>query len=399
MSLYQVKLAQTSDNGIELTTDAKNVLNANKYFIDCSTVYGREEAYKKCDIVRSVIGVGSSHIANLKIWALDPKTGKTLSSKTIEKELSKLNRPNPKEDFNIFFKKLDTQVKLHGLAYVRKIKAGGDEFYYVIPTKFVTPRYKTGSDVYSEWNVESYFINTGATSYELRPSEVHIFSDVVLSSDSYSFFGSSRLESLSEVISTYVTIWETLTEMYANRGALNVIGLGVKDANMMSLRATKSEKESFYQKLKNFGLTRSQNKNLVTTLDAKVSKISADMHEMMFAEIIKESKKAVCTAFNIPAELFGIESARFKTVPEARKESYTQGAIPTLEYYLSEWNIMRGNTDKSYVISPDFSHLDFYQEAKLQESVAFQQMSNAVVPLTTSGLMSIQEARIKLDLE
>ena len=399
MSLYHIKLAKGSANGIELTTDGKNLLSHDKYFIDCSTVYGRERAYKECDIVRSVIGVGASHIANLKLWALDPVTGKTVKSRAIDAELAKLKRPNLKEDFNIFFKKLDSQVKLHGVGYVRIIRSGGEEFYYVIPTKFVQPIYKIGTDIYSEWNVDYYIVNTGASSYTLKPNEVHIFSDVVLASDNYSFFGGSRLESLSEVVTTYVTLWETLTEMYANRGALNVIGMGVKDANMMSLSATQKEKESFYEKLKNFGLRRQQNKNLVTSLDAKVSKISADMQEMIFPDIIKESKKAVCTAFNIPSELFGIESARFKTVPEARKESYTQGAIPTLEYYLSEWKIMRGIKDVNYNISPDFSHLDFYQEAKLQESVAFQQMSNAVVPLVTNGLMSMEEARIKLDLE
>jgi hypothetical protein len=60
---------------------------------------------------------------------------------------------------------------------------------------------------------------------------------------------------------------------------------------------------------------------------------------------------------------------------------------------------MRGYANLPFTISPDYSHLDFYQEARLQEAVAFQQMANAVVPLTENGLMSIQEARIKLDLE
>ena len=46
------------------------------YFIDCSTIHGRQQAYKKCDIVRSILGKSSSAIANLRVWALD-ENGKT----------------------------------------------------------------------------------------------------------------------------------------------------------------------------------------------------------------------------------------------------------------------------------------------------------------------------------
>jgi hypothetical protein len=175
--------------------------------------------------------------------------------------------------------------------------------------------------------------------------------------------------------------------------------MGINDAKMMSLSQTQNEVSSIEKALRRFGLRRDQNKNMVTQFDAKVNKLSADMREMMFVEIIKECKKSIANAYNTPAELFGIESARYKTVPEARKEAYTQGAIPTFEYYLSEWFVMRGYTSQlPCKFAPDFSHLDFYQESKLQESIGFQQMSNAVVPLFEKGLITLDEARVKLDM-
>jgi hypothetical protein len=399
MGSYSTILAQTINGEVALTPAQKAMLENKKHVIDCGTTYGRIEAYHKCDMVRSVLGVSSSYVANLNIWALDPSTGKLDTSTFAKKELAKLFRPNPKEDKNIFFKKLDSQVKLHGECFVRKVKAFGDEFYYVIPYQYVTVVYGVGSDLNSDRTVIEYNVNDGGSSYTLKPSEVHVFSDVVLSDDGYSFFGDSRLESLSEVISTYVTIWEVLTELYGNRGALNLISMGINDAKMMSLSQTQNEVSSIEKALRRFGLRRDQNKNMVTQFDAKVNKLSADMREMMFVEIIKECKKSIANAYNTPAELFGIESARYKTVPEARKEAYTQGAIPTFEYYLSEWFVMRGYTSQlPCKFAPDFSHLDFYQESKLQESIGFQQMSNAVVPLFEKGLITLDEARVKLDM-
>ena len=75
------------------------------------------------------------------------------------------------------------------------------------------------------------------------------FYDITLSSDKYGhMFGGSRLLSLSDVISTYVVLWEVLTEMYGNRGALNIISMGIKDSQMAGLPALKTEKRKYIEK-------------------------------------------------------------------------------------------------------------------------------------------------------
>ena len=401
MNFYEFPIITTQNGVIGLSERYKELLNSSAYHIDCSTIEGQLKAYRKCDVVRSVLGKSSSFIANLKVWALNDDGSENKSALAL-KELAKLNKPNPKEDRKIFFKKLDQHVKLHGHAYVRIVKSISlkDEFYYVIPNQFVTPIYKNSSNLLGERDVDYFQINTLTESYRLQPDEVHIFNDVTLDVQGDCIYGQSRLESLSEVISTYVTIWEVLTEMYGDRGALNIISMGINDPKMMSLPQTEKEKESFYEKLKKkFGVRRGQNHNIVTSFDAKVNPVSAKMADMMFTDIIKDCKKSIANAYEIPPELLGIESSRFKTVPEARKEAYTQSAITSMEYYISEWMIMRKMDNLPFTIAPDYSHLDFYQEAQLQKAVAFQQMANAVVPLVTNGIIDVNEARIQLDLE
>ena len=120
---------------------------------------------------------------------------------------------------------------------------------------------------------------------------------------------------------------------------------------------------------------------------------------MEFENIIMECKKAIGAAYDVPAPLLDIESSRYKNMTEAIKNLYTNAAIPTAEYFFSEWLQMIGKVKLSFELKADYSHLDFYQEAKKEEAIAFQQMAGAVVPLVDAGLITRDEARIKLDLE
>lgn len=385
----------------------ENTDERNKHLIDCSTIYGRSRAYRECNVVRTVLGKSSSAIANLKVYALDEddKEIVTPQAKTI---IAKLNRPNPKEDFKRFFRKLDLNCKLHGKAYVHKqySELFNEYNYYVIPNAYIAEIFLLETDELFNRKVDYFLVNDGTQSYQLSPKDVHIFYDGTLDeAGNFDMMGGSRLESLSEVISTYVILWEALTEMYGDRGALNIISMGARDAQMAGLPALKSEREALLKRMsQRFGLRRGQAKNEVITTDAKVSPVTAKMSDMEFEKTIIQCLKAIANAYDCPAVLLDIESARFKNSTEAMKILYTQSAIPTAEYYFSEWCQMIGETLLPFSIRADYSHLEFYQEGKKEEAIAFQQMSNAIatlggVLLENKPVITNSEARLKLDLE
>lgn len=406
-----IGLAKTTNGTIQIDDKGRQVfdfLSADKsYNVDCSTIQGRSKAYKECDVIRTVIGKSSNAIANLKFWALDDNEQevKTRQAKAI---IEKLKRPNPSEDFKRFFRKLDLYCKLHGKAYVHKVYSElFDEWnYYVIPNEFVTTLYGTTTDALFNRVVDKYIINDNTSSYELSPNDIHIFYDGTLNEQATTeTVGGSRLESLSEVVSTYIVEWQCLTEMYGDRGALNIISMGAKDASMLSLPQLASEKNKLNEMMSaRYGLRRKQSKSIFTSTDAKVSPITAKMSDMEFGNTIIECKKAIANAFDCPAVLLDIESARYKNTTEAIKVLYTQSAIPTAEYYFSEWCQMIGELSLPFKIRADYSHLEFYQEAKKEEAIAFQQMSNAIATLGSvvidaeTGVITKEEARQKLNL-
>ena len=287
------------------------------------------------------------------------------------KLISKLKQPNPKEDFKRFFRKLDIYCKLHGKAYVHKQKSLlGTTDYYVIPNEFITPYYGTGSNSLFERKIDYYQICNNTESYRLDTKDVHIFYDGILSSTEYEVFGSSRLESLSEAISCYVVIMEVLTELYGSGGARNIISMGMKDHATLTSSVTKDEKISLYARLaKNWGWRRNQSKDIVISSDAKVYPLTSKIIDMGIPESIKQSIKSIYTAYEWPAELASVETSRFKTLPEARKEGYTQSAIPTIEYYYSEWLNMIERYNLPFELMADFFTFRFFikkQKKKLQ---------------------------------
>lgn len=382
------------------TSDEGDAVEPN-FRYNGTTVHGRNKIYTDCSPVRTVLGKSSSAIANLRVYALDSNDRQIKSAKATS-IIAKLNRPNPKEDFKRFFRKLDLNCKLHGKAHVRKqYSALFKEYdYYVIPEEFITEYYGLEVDDLFNRKIEYYIVNDGVNSYQLLPDEVHVFYDgsIDVNTECRSL-GGSRLEPLSETISTYVVLWETLTGMYGDRGAFNLISMGVDDAPMMSLGSVRAEKESIGKFLqKGYGGRKNQIKNAVVSTKATVSPLTARMADMEFTNTIIQCLKAIANAYDCPSVLLDIESARYKNSTEAMKILYTQSAIPTAEYYFSEWLQMIGETELNFELRADYSHLEFYQAAKMEESVAYQQMSGAVVPLVTNGILTKEEARIKLDM-
>lgn len=401
ISVFTARKQAIGETGTNNLSDFLDYSANTDYYINCSSVGGQIEAYKECEIVQSVISRHAESISNLKIWALD-ENNRVVDNAQTKKIIAKLNKPNPKQDFRMFFTILETYRKLHGKAYIQIVKSKlfpGQEDYYIIPNGLIQEEWDNSYDSTYNRKIKSYRIYTGVDQKLLMPDEVYVIYDNVLEFDGDRTNGASKLRSLSEVISTVVTLWEVRTELIANSGARNIISMGAKDVDMLISPFLKEEKRSIDKEMKRYGNRRSQINNLFVSTDAKVSSLTAKISEMDLPQTLKDGIKAICNAYSCPPMLIGVEDSRFKTLPEARKEFYTQAVIPSLNYLFEAFLNMMGEKTDKWHLDVDYSHLDFYQEAKKEEAIAYQQMSGAVVPLVTNGIMSIQEARVKLNLE
>jgi hypothetical protein len=378
-----------------------NNISSTKYIIDCSTVAGQKDAYNRCDIVRTVLGESASAIANLKVWAVD-SSGKEVKDAKAKMVIEKLRYPNPKQDFKLFFRELDVYCKLHGKAFVRKFRTSvGSVDYYIIPNEFIEVEYENTSDMLYNRKIKQIRVNDGMTRKIYDTDEVHIFYDGTLhgSSNTYEVYGGSRLSSLSDVVSTYVTIWEVACGLFSEGGARNIIGMGLNDHASITSTATKNEKDNLYERLKyKFGFRKGQDKDMIISSVPSVARLTAPIDEMKIPDMLKACQKAICNAYRIPSEVLGVETARYKLIEEGVRLLYTQSAIPTAEYYFSEWLSMLG-IQADWSLMADYSHLDFYKASQKDDAIAWQQMAGALVPLIENNIINLEEARIKLGLE
>lgn len=394
------KIIETKNGTLQIVDGVLRVVTGDNYFIDCSTLEGQKDAYERCDIVSSLVHRRAESIANLKIKAIDYETNQQVSNNDTKKVLKKLRRPNEFEDFKLFFGKLDKYCSIHGHAFVRKAPSGNR---YVIPNEFVTIIYDTASDVLFNRKIKNFLVQDGVSQKEYTPDEIFIFHDNIMSDKDEYMLGGSRLASLSNVISTYVVAWEVRCELFANGGAKSIISLGVEDRvvfNNMDDEVLKLQ-DSF----KKYGLRKGLWKFLIIKSKASVQKLTSPLSEFEFNQTLNDCKIACCNAFSCPPILFGVEQARYKATTEAEKEYYRQSAIPIAEYYFQQWLQMEGEKSLSFELVPDYSHLEFYQEAKLQEGIAKSQIATAITALmgipATNGkiVLSAEEARTWLDLK
>lgn len=375
------------------------LVESHYYFIDCSTMCGRMEAYKKCDLIPTIIGKCSDSLANLRVWALD-KDNREVKTREAVDVIYKLNHPNPYEDFSKFFRKLEIFVLFHGKAYVRKSKSKYfGEDYYIIPNDRINPVYSDRYDSLFNRKIAYYEVYEGNNTYRLEKDEVYVFYDNTLDIGGNNVFGESRLRSLSEPVSTYATLWEVSTELYGDGGAKNIISLGASDADMISSPFLKDERKEVQVVLSEHGMLRGKYKNMVTKAKAEVHPLTTSIKELGLSETIKNAITAISNRFSYPLYLFGVEANRYKSTEEALAYFYTNTSIPNARSRIQDWLVMTGNTGLPFRIDVDFSHLEFYQNAKQKQGVALQQISNACSLAITNGFMTVEEARVLMDLD
>lgn len=397
MGWFSRKIVDTQNGVIGLTKDFARLVSGDNYFIDCSTLEGQKQAYEKCDIAASLINRRAESIANLKIKAVDIDTGLRVSTPETKRVLKKLRRPNEFEDFKLFFGKLDKYCSLHGRAFVRKAASGNR---YIIPNEFVEIIYKTSSDLLYNREIDHFLVMQGNGQKRYEADEIFIFHDNIMYDKDDYVLGGSRLASLSNVITTYVVAWEVRSELYANGGAKSIISMGANDPQV--LMNIDSDVVKLQDAFKKYGLRKGFWKFLIVKTQATVQKLTSPMSEFEFNQTINDCKIACCNAFSCPPVLFGVEQARYKATTEAEKEYYRQSAMPVADYYFQQWMQMEGLTDVSFDLEPDYSHLEFYQEAKLQEGIAKSQIAAAITSLMGiegKEVMTVDEARTWLDLK
>mgnify|MGYP003591764962 CR=1 FL=1 len=383
-----------SENNNVLVRDLlENVETFNKVEINTKTSQGQFDAFNKSSVVQTAIRKRSDAFSHLEIWAKDDNGKKIINNGVVKNDLKLLSQPNEYQNFNCFNNHVESQVCIYGICYVYKSKIIGiNKFnYYIIPFDMVSPVYSNTYNSIFEKEILYYNINTGSGALRLETDDIFIYRDNWYK-NRQGTFGLSRLYSLSEPISTLLSIGETITQLIVDGGARGIIGQGAKDIDTYSAPFLTREKIELQKALKEYGGLRGKFKYIITKGAASYIPITSKIVDMQLPELLMSAKISVFEQYGLP-NIFAAEETRYKSLPEARKEFYTGTIIPEATKRFSDFCKMMSITNRDWEYKPDWSHLDFYQEDLKESAIALQQVSGAITPLVDKGIITIEQAK------
>jgi hypothetical protein len=186
------------------------------------------------------------------------------------------------------------------------------------------------------------------------------------------------------------------TQLIADGGARGIIGQGAKDLDMTMSPILNAEKISMQQALKQYGKLRGQLKYIITKGAASYVPLTSSIVDMQLPENLLAKKIDIWSGFGIP-NAFVVNEARFQVVPEARKEVFVSSVTPEGKCINEDLLRMKKMPERAWKYIADDSHHDFYQKSLKDSSIAFQQASNAIIPLVENNLVTSQQASDYLD--
>lgn len=378
---------------------------SNATMIDTSSINGQMQAYIKCNVVQDVINLKSLYHSNLKLGAqkesgdwIGGNYGTASEQKMAKQDLALLAKFNDTENFRAFNYKLKQFLHIFGEAYIWKMKVVGMNKYqyFIIPRQLISPNYGMKPDFDANFKPipKNYTVTTPAGTMTLENDEVFVIGDGIAgmrSSQNYT----SRLEALSESISALMAINEMFTELIQDGGARGIIGQGAKDSQMLVEPYLDEEKALMQKELKTYGKMRGQFKYLVTKGTASYVPLTSTITEMQLPENILAKKVDIYRSFGLP-NAYAMNESRFKVMPESRKEAFTGSVTPEAHLIYDALIRMVGIPERDWIYTTDDRHMDFFQESLLQSGTALQQAANAVVPLVSNGIWSVQTANSEL---
>lgn len=383
---------ETVNGRVQVAGDSSLALiPSDKVVVKTNSVYGQINAFRKSSAVQSAITRRVNAFANLKVWAQDD-SGKRVQNAIVKADLDRMKKFNPYQAFQAFSSQVEAYCSIFGTCYVYKAPIVGfpnDWDCYVIPNNIIQPFYGTDSDSMFQRKAEYYNVTVGMQILKLLPSEVQVIYDNCFGFTGYGL-GESRLVALAEPISTLLAIGETSTTLSSDAGARGIITQGAKDIDMISAPFIDAEKKAVQAELKNYGGLREQFKYIVMKGAATYVPLTAKTTDLDLTGRALDANIQILERYGIPS-IFASKEPRFKAMPEARKEMYTATIIPEATPRYADLVTLKGVPERPWIYSPDWSHMDFFQESLKEGAIALQQVMNAIVPARKEGYITPEQ--------
>lgn len=374
------------------------------FCINLNTYEGIDEAYNKCSPLSTVIGRNALSMANAKWWVTDEKDENVIDKYPNLKSL--LKKPNPLQSWDEFIIQLDTYRQLDGEVFVWAAVPVGytvadASSLWVIRRNYINiiQTKKLYNQTRIDGIISKYYLNIGNEKTELNKEHILHIKDTYqnLNFSPTNIRGVSRIKGLEDPIKNIVIAHEAIYSLNKDRGAQGIISNETKD-KIGNISLTPLEIEQLQKTYEdNYGLLKNQFKIIFSNNPLRWQQMSYNVKDLMLFEGIQENVKQITDAYGYPYDLLSNDrNSTFTNKLEAKKWYYQDTIIPIAKIYSEKFTSFFGIEDRLYA---DFSEVESLKEAELSKADALHRYSQAIDILYKAGLISLEEARSKIDMD
>ena len=365
-----------------------NVGDTNPVYIDTSDL---EQCYKSVPHLREVIDMKANLMSSLE-WSLTDDEGNILDDKN--GILTLLNNPNPLQGGSQFVKNYSISKSIYGNSFVYQnngVVRDIPNSIWVLPARYLT--IKPTGKMFNQTSIEDiidYYKDTDSNQKYETTEIIH-----VKDCSNNLIKGDSKIETLMQPISNIKAALDSRNVLITNRGALGIISAETEKGIPLGTQE-KSKLEEQYTA--DYGAVRGKKPIIITSAPVKWQSMVAPTKDLMLFEEVEESFSTIIDSYGLYRDLFSsTKGATFENQKEALIASYQNTIIPEAnelaEELMNKWN----TREKGIYIVPHFD-IPALKESEVEKSMVHQTNVNTIISLLDRGLITDEEAKLKLDL-
>lgn len=356
-------------------------------------------AYDSCGTLKTVVNRNALAMANGSWWISDKDTNDMADR--YPDIMQRLAAPNPYQSFQEFIIELEVYRQLYGECYVYFAAAEGKGAQNAYAWWAIAPNRVTITSHRNKLAAERGDITYSIDGNVSIPEEKMLYiRDVNVDTNLWPAIDrkANRVYSVRNAINNLILAEEALFAINKDRGALGILSNSAEDA-AGHIPMTDTEKEDIQSKFANaYGLAAGQWKVIVTDANLKWQPMTMSVKDLQLLEGMQKNEQSICDVFNYPYELLSdTRGVTYANKREAEKAMYEDFVIPMSRIYAEAFTRALQLKDAQFMI--DFSHLSFMKAADKDKADAFAKNATAVLDLYQRGIISREEARLKLEYD
>ncbi len=291
---------------------------------------------------------------------------------------------NSQQTLLSFITSIELALCVFGRAYVRSISIigfEGEKSFELLDNTQLTENRINGV-------LTDYTYTTNSTYQRILPDEVMTLDDVEGISLFNQGYPVTRMMAIEGDIKCTALSSEVCVDLITNRGALGVLSMVSVTDPLGKNTQTKEERDSIYKRFTAaYGILTGKMKFVISHLNSKFTKISADIKEMGLSEMSVRNKERITEQYGVPRILLGMADSTFSNLAEAKEFFYNSEIQPRAERIAAFLSEVMGVEVKIY-----YDHLGIFQSAKKTYAEAMGALVDYYDKATASELLTQDEA-------